>query len=272
MLGLRESEDFQPIGWIGKYPIHAATLLVIIHVLAMVAETIAAASRIPIPPLAFSSPDIFKHFAFWEFLTYPFVHAPSLWFAVEMYLLFSFGREVEKFLGRRAFLKLYLVLLLASPCLLTAWGFFTPIRSFAGSGQLHLAVFVAFATLYPNTQIFFSFITKWVAFVILGIYSLQALAAHDPIGLSVLWLSAGIAYAFIRRIRGQEILPGLPSREPRFRVVEKRPGRKPRREEDPLSVIDPLLDKIAREGLESLTQRERERLESARKRMLKKGG
>ena len=37
-----------------------------------------------------------------------FVHPPFsrhlLWFAVEMYMLFAFGREVERFIGRRAYL------------------------------------------------------------------------------------------------------------------------------------------------------------------------
>ena len=42
---------------------------------------------------------------FWQLVTYAFVHPPSglLWFAIEMYMLFAFGREVERFIGRRAF-------------------------------------------------------------------------------------------------------------------------------------------------------------------------
>jgi len=35
-----------------------------------------------------------------------------LWFAIEMYMLFFFGREVERFVGRRAYIWLYALLLL----------------------------------------------------------------------------------------------------------------------------------------------------------------
>src|SRR5947208_13634255 len=57
----------------------------------------------------------------WRLFTYAFVHAPSalLWFAVEMYMLFVFGREVERFIGRRTYIGLYVILLFAPALLLT---------------------------------------------------------------------------------------------------------------------------------------------------------
>ena len=74
------------------------------------------------------------------------------WFAIEMYLLFVFGREVERFLGRRAYIALYAVLLLTPPALLTIWGLWE--RSvLAGSPALHFGIFVAFATIYPHVEL-----------------------------------------------------------------------------------------------------------------------
>ena len=39
-----------------------------------------------------------------------------------MYMLFVFGREVERFIGRRAYIALYVLLLFTPAALLTIWG------------------------------------------------------------------------------------------------------------------------------------------------------
>lgn len=43
----------------------------------------------------------------WQILTYAFLHANLMHIAFNMYGLWLFGTELEKLLGRRAFLKLY---------------------------------------------------------------------------------------------------------------------------------------------------------------------
>src|SRR4029453_10989657 len=92
----------------------------------------------------------------WRLFTYAFVHPPTpsglLWFAVEMYMLFVFGREVERFIGRRSYVALYLTLLLLPAVVLSLLSFWTP-TTFATSTALHFAIFVAFATIYPNVEL-----------------------------------------------------------------------------------------------------------------------
>src|SRR5207249_7375604 len=98
----------------------------------------------------------------WRLFTYAFVHAPSglLWFAVEMYMLFVFGREVERFIGRRAYIALYAALLIAPTIVLTTWGLWQ--RSvLAGSPALHFGIFVAFATIYPRVELLLRIMAKW---------------------------------------------------------------------------------------------------------------
>ena len=36
MFGVATSDDYQPVAWMGRYPIHVTTLLVITHVICMV--------------------------------------------------------------------------------------------------------------------------------------------------------------------------------------------------------------------------------------------
>src|SRR5438132_11721812 len=83
----------------------------------------------------------------WRLFTYAFVHAPSglLWFAIEMYMLFVFGREVERFVGRRAYTALCLILWVTPAALLTIWGRWQR-SALAVWPALHFGIFVAFAT------------------------------------------------------------------------------------------------------------------------------
>jgi hypothetical protein len=101
-------------GW-GRYPIHVPTLLVIVHVACMIlpvscSPLAGAGSRLC---SCLDSAQVFSAGRVWQLATYAFVHPPSglIWFAIEMYMLFVFGREVERFIGRRAFIALYLCLL-----------------------------------------------------------------------------------------------------------------------------------------------------------------
>ncbi len=279
MYGFQSSDDYQPLGWIGKYPIHAATLLVIVHVITMIATAIAFSAGLGswlANTLAYSSPAILQRFAFWQFVTYPFVNSPSIWFLIEMYLLYSFGREVERFVGRRAFLSLYALLVLVPPCLLTVVGLFVPSR-LIGSGMVNFCVFIAFATIYPNARLMFGLVVKWVALALLAVYSLQILASTDWTGMLVLWASAFIAFAGIRRLRGQSILeafelPGLGGENDRkygfhkeTPVRQKKPKRKSLKKEEDVENVDAILEKISKRGIGSLTSRERAMLERASK-------
>src|SRR5207244_3036378 len=92
----------------------------------------------------FDSARIWNGLQIWRLGTYAFVHFPSglLWFAIEMYFLFVFGREVERFVGRRAYIALYLVLFITPAALLAIWswsGQASALRSFllnfAGRGR-----------------------------------------------------------------------------------------------------------------------------------------
>ena len=147
----------------------------------------------------------------WQVVTYAFVHSPSglIWFAIEMYMLFAFGREVERFIGRRAFIFLYLLLLCAPPLLLSVWGIWQR-TGLAGSATIHFAIFIAFAAIYPNVELFLRIMAKWVALVFVAAYSLQLLAFHGWSELVVLWVSVGPGLRLYRTAR----------RWPRTRLVD----------------------------------------------------
>jgi membrane associated rhomboid family serine protease len=278
MIAGRHSEDYHPITWVGRFPIYVTTLLVVLHVAAMVVVAVSMAlagardaAEIPwIEPLIYSNADVLRHFSLWQFVTYAFVNAPSLWFVVEMWMLYTFGREVEKFVGRRAFLWLYAALVLVGPLALTLLGLAGVPAALAGSGTIHFALFVAFVVIYPRAEIFFSFQAKWVAAVLLAIYSLQFLAARAWPALGVLWLECACAVAILHfaGVANASLGAWLPERDEPPAPRRSRRSREEPEEADLHESIDPLLEKISRQGIGSLTKRERQRLEQAREALL----
>jgi rhomboid family protein len=281
MFGVTTSDDYRPVAWMGRYPVDVTTMLVGLHVaVAILTAMLVAFGAAPaLAYLQFNSAAIWSGGQVWRLFTYAFVHAPTpsglLWFAVEMYMLFVFGREVERFIGQRAFIALYLVLLLLPPVILTLWGLWIP-TAVAGSGALHFAIFVAFVTIYPNVQIFLRIASKWVVLILAAIGTLSALAAHDWPTLVVLWTSMGAAFLFIElRGAGPELSwwDALKTRlgpKPKFHVVPKMRSSRSAEPDDVYTSIDPILDKISKFGIGSLTASERRQLDRERERLLKK--
>lgn len=283
MIAGRHSEDYSPIAWVGRVPIYAATLLVIIHIATMIGTSIAmsitaAPNAVLSPwlqPLIFSGESVLRDYTAWQFVTYAFVNQPSLGFAVEMLLLYSFGREIERFLGRAAFLWLYATLLLAAPVVLTLLGVaHVPTTALVGAGAVHFAVFIAFVMIYPNAELmFFRIPFKWLAVALLGIYTLVYVAARAWTDLGVIWLESACAVLMMRRagVSSAQFESWLPAqREDDFEPPRRKVRAIKDKEPEPglHESIDPLLEKISRHGIGSLTKQERLRLEQARDTLL----
>jgi hypothetical protein len=279
MFGVVTSDDYQPVGWVGRYPIHVTTLLLIVHVACMITSCFLVAFGVGgvLDLLAFDSAQVLHGGRVWQIATYAFVHSPSalIWFAIEMYLLFAFGREVERFIGRRAFVALYAVLLFAPTILLTIWGLGERV-GLAGSATIHFGVFIAFAAIYPNIEMFLRVQAKWIAVIFTAAYTLQLLAYHGWSELAVLWMSVVLAIVFIYLRGAGPELEWLREWPSRFRskralsVVPRPTARRVVEPEDIYDSIDPVLDKISKSGIGSLTASERRALDRARNRLLKK--
>ena len=280
MFGVTTSDDYRPVAWMGRYPVDVTTILVGSHVAVAVITSILVMLRLGVLDyLAFDSAAVLHAGQVWRLFTYAFIHPPTpsglLWFAVEMYMLFVFGREVERFIGRRAYIALYLALLVLPAMVLTLLSFWAPTR-FATSTALHFAIFVAFATIYPNVELFLRIAAKWVAVILVAIGTLSALAAHDWQTLVVLWTSVGAAFLFIELLdAGPELawISNLKTRfepKPKFQVVQTTRSHRVAEPDDVYASIDPILDKISKFGIGSLTVNERRQLDRERERLLKK--
>ena len=275
------AKDNGPITWWGRLPVYATTLLVIAHFAAFVFVALAPPLGYAgfISHLVFSTDGILEQYQIWQLFTYAFVSQVSFWFLIELAMLYFFGQEVEKFLGRELFLKLYLLLILAPSIFLTVTGVFGQSSVLAGSSILHFCLFIAFAAIVPGALLFFSIPAKWFAVGFFVFQTLVLLSSMNWTMLSVLWLSVACTLLFLRACGVRSLQFGLPAmgfplrRERRMHSSREVPSSKPQKspqaparkpKKDPIESIDPILEKISVSGLGSLTEAERHRLEKAR--------
>ena len=275
MIANRTPENHDPITWVGRVPVFATTIIVALYVASMVAVTLLGAfgADFILSKLPFDSIAALRDWELWRCLTYAFANPPDPWFVIELVMLYLFGRDVEQFLGRAGFVRLYLGLLLLGPSLLIAATLATGLDFKLTQQWANFGIFIAFAALYPNAQLVFQITAKVFAWVLLGVNVLQLVYNQQWPQVSVLLATSALAwyairhgaalnFDFLSRLRPVSHRTG----RPRLRVMPP-PQDAP---VDPHRIIDPLLDKISRDGLASLTRREREQLERARTVLLEK--
>ncbi len=281
MIANRNSEQCYPLTWVGRVPVYLATVLAAVQAVSMILTSLAMAVGGPekslLDPLVFSFGGLVKNWEVWTFFTYAFVNPPDLMFAVQLFMFAWFGSEVEKFLGRKSFAWMCGVLLVAMPAFLCVLGLFGVNLPCQGAGALNFSVFLAFVLIYPRAQIFFGIEARWIAVVLMAVYSLSGLANHTWAQLAMLWWGLAVVAIWLKfeglaSLEAPSVSGFLKRRhsERKLKVVrQEKPKAKP---EEPgvHDSIDPILEKIARQGIGSLSRAEREKLERARAALLEK--
>ena len=218
---------------------------------------------------------------FWQLVTYMFLHASVLHLFLNLFMLYFFGNEVEATFGSKRFLKLYFVGGVVGGFLWLAFNFHRPHFIVVGASGAIYAVVTAFATLYPNRPItlllFFilpiTILAKYLAFSMLAIsvlYSIHqegndvAHLAHLG-GIIVGYLFVKISESSFSFPKWKDFKQHLFTRSPRSspKILKSPLGK----EEFIQKQIDPILDKIAKCGIQSLTPEERRLLEEAKDRL-----
>ena len=273
------SEEGRPWFHAGKVPVTSTVLLVGVFTLSMVLVAVlkGAGANGFLSALPLFTPSVWQG-QVWRVATWPLVNIPSIWFVVSMLMIFWCGREVERVLGRVGLLKFTGWVAAA----LVAVTLVLPRGLLSGSDMLGFGIFLAFAIMHPGAPtILFGLQMKWVALILIGIQALQCLAFQNWSGLvqlatlcaasAVALKSMGAAYAlpwlriptvtFKRRSSGVRAAAGTRSAGP-----SRAGGAGPREFVSPEPEIDRLLDKVAAQGLHSLTDAERRLLADASER------
>ncbi len=229
-------------------------------------------------------PQLVTHrFMVWQFFTYMFLHGGFGHIFFNMFALWMFGSELEYNWGSNDFLKYFLICGVGGGVLvwLTAFiGFSSSAAPTIGASGAIFGVLVAYGLMWPDRPIYI-----WGILPIKALHLVLLFGAFDL--LSGLGRSGGnIAYfahigggvtGFVYLKFGWRIMAHLESwvrhwKRRKFTVHEGGRNREGRREDsrdtdashpDMADEIDRILDKIAREGMDSLSERERRILDRA---------
>ncbi len=263
--------------------ISATLVLVALHVVSMLLGLAISGWN---EALAYSSDAVLGKFSIWQLFTYAFVHTPTLWFAIGMFFFYWFGHEVEKFLGQQAYLMVYAILVFTPGLCATVAGLSGDI-TLQGSTFASLGIFAMFAFLYPTVELIFRIQARWLAVGLAAIYMLQAIGTRDWSGAAIIVAMVLTVFEIARRLGirsavvvAERISPDYGA-EPAARKAPQKPQKvkvlqqakqqaaapEPEYAEPD---VDAILDKISRSGISSLTDAEKDQLETARKKLIEK--
>ena len=280
MFGVTTSDDYRPVTWIGRYPVRVTSIVCALFVIGMFVTVACETARWNVLALAFE-PRTFLHGRLWQPFTAPLIQEASFFFLFGVFFFYWSGTQVEEYLGVRRYLILLGLLLLIPPVFLIIWSVFGMPVYWYGSSELFIGMFIAFATLYPNLEVFGWISLKWMAFAGIVIGSLNYLPRHLWGPLTILWGMCLLAFEYIRFVQGRGAGAefawikrvknfGRGRRNPRLHVVQRSTtARRVVEPEDVYASVDPILDKIAKSGIGSLTASEKRALDRARARLLK---
>ena len=276
----QQSEDYRPLFWISGRPVYANTLLVIAHVVLFVVGGILISFlglEAVVQALALFTPQVWRgevwRLASYVFFDPAFFGRGSLWFLFNMVLLYFFGREVEQLVGRKSYLGLYAGLILIPSVLLSLLGLIMgqPLEYMTCADAV-FGVFIAFATIYPGAMpSMWISVPVWViAWILLGIFTFLDFVNHAYVGMFMLWTCSAIGYLGMRWMGAGRGLNWLTdwvetrraeklARKHQFKVLTERKTNES---------IDAILDKISKQGVNSLNSSERAALERARTKLI----
>jgi membrane associated rhomboid family serine protease len=278
-----QSEDYRPLFWMRGRPIYVNTMIMIIHVLAFAALALAIGflGDAVVYALGLGNYEVIHYGQVWRLVSYIAFPPLSAWNAVNfifaMGLLYFFGQQVEQFVGRMTYFNLYAALVLIPALLycvlgltLGLWG-----EGWIGGYGTIFGIVVAFATIYPGAEFCIWFVTlsakNWV-FALLAVLTLFHVSTHDWISLGALWCDAAIGYFGMRLIGagyGMTWVTDWIEERQALRLARKH-DIKVLKDAETTASIDEILEKISKQGVGSLSSRERAALEQARTNLLKR--
>ena len=200
----------------------------------------------------------------WQIVTYMFLHGGIIHILFNMLFLWMMGSELERYWGGKEFLKYYLVTGCGAGLVSVLVQPHSVTRTIGASGAI-FGLIVAFALAFPDRELLLYFFirikAKYFA-VLVGALELIALLALPDMGIARFAHLGGLAigYVYLKRERLAYPIRRATSRwwagvvdEARHRQAERRHAAK--------QETDRILDKISRQGIGSLTDKERVFLE-----------
>lgn len=202
----------------------------------------------------------------WRIVTYMFLHGDLMHIAINMFIIWMFGRTLEQIWGSARFLRFYFACGIGGAALSFVFAYNTLV---IGASAAAYGILLAYGVLFPNQQIllwfFFPVRAKTLVIGLAILELVKGLSVSD--GIAHFAHLGGMAAALIllrgeRRLRGlRSFFSGLAERFPVRISLDREDGDKEQDDSDETRKVDSILDKISRKGYENLTETEKRILE-----------
>jgi len=217
------------------------------------------------PIFGLSSQHVFGNLMIWQLFTYMFLHGGVLHLVFNMFILWMFGRELEEMWGEKGFLRYYLTCGIGAGIVTCLFTLGSPIITIGASGAV-FGILIAYAVIYPErpiTLLIFFIIpvtlkAKHLVTILIGMEFLFCIAGTaDGIGHFAHIGGAVIGYVYLK-IWKRSSSYDYGYKESFFsRLGEALEKWKQKNANVSEEEVDRILDKISKNGIKSLSWRER---------------
>ncbi|MDR2728982.1 MAG: rhomboid family intramembrane serine protease [Chitinispirillales bacterium] len=219
---------------------------------------------------ALSPIETFLHLQVWRLFTYMFLHSTQSFFHIlfNMLALWWFGAELEEMWGRRKFLIFYFVCGVGAGLFSLLNLIINPYVLVIGASGAVLGVLTAYAHYFPNREVLLFFIlpvrvrTLVIGYAVLSVFMVSFQAGGTISHLTHLG-GIAVAWVYMKYSRGAEAFVSRHTYSWNTKKQMARSAQALNRKRWFENEVDPILDKIAKQGMESLTPAEKKILKKA---------
>ena len=240
----------------------AIKILVSVNFGIFLLQTIARTEGMFFPLFGLVPKLVWSEFMLWQPFTYLFFHG-SIWHVlINMFILWMFGSELERLWGKEHFLKFYFVTGVGAGLVTMIIGLNSMTPIVGASGAVY-GVLLAYGLTYPNRTVYlYGIIPIKSLWFVIGIGVIAFMSSFDNISqISHLTHLSGmvIGYLMLKRpVRFNDLWFTIRKRTLEYKI--KHEEKKVSQHQEIEREIDRILDKINREGFDSLTEEEHDRL------------
>jgi len=240
----------------------AIKILVSVNFGIFLLQTIARTEGMFFPLFGLVPKLVWSEFMLWQPFTYLFFHG-SIWHVlINMFVLWMFGSELERLWGKEHFLKFYFVTGVGAGLVTMIFGLNSMTPIVGASGAVY-GVLLAYGLTYPNRTVYlYGIIPIKSLWFVIGIGVIAFMSSFDNVSqISHLTHLSGmvIGYLMLKRpLRFNDLWFTIRKRTLEYKI--KHEEKKVTQHQEIEREIDHILDKINREGFDSLTEEEHDRL------------
>ena len=248
------SGGYRRIGF--RKPPNIVLLLIVVNFIVFLLEAINPEKMVMLFGLVPQS--ITQKLYLWQFITYMFLHGSFLHIFFNMFALYIFGHDLLLKWGAKRFLSYYFITGIGAG--LCAY-LFTDVPTIGASGAVY-GLLLAYGVTFPNRVLLLYFFIPLKAkylVVLFGLIEFFATVASSADGIAHISHLGGMAFGAAMLLM-HHFQNGMMKKSPNssfdnFTIL------RPQKSDD----VDKILDKILKQGVESLTSKEREVLANAGK-------